>query len=548
MDNQTAENKPFPKSKKWFLPLLWFKILIILVLSLSIAFRFIDLDQKVYTTDEVRGLLRVVGYTAQEFNEQVYDGETISAQEIQNYQKPNSEKKLSNTLKALSGNPEHPPLYYLMSRLSLEWLQEPGGARVLSALISLFISPALYWLCLELFDLPLSGWVAIALTAVSPFYLMLAQEARQYSLWTVLIVISSASLLRGLRTLSVATWATYAAAIALGLYTHLFFVFVLLTHGLYVFATERFKDRTTFSYLFSSFVGCITFIPWAWVIVSNSGRVKSTTSWVASLEISLLDRFSYWQANLSSIFLDFNDLHINQLISYIILIPVSYSIYFLYRHTPRKVWLFIFLLISVTALAQVIPDLLWGGRRSLLSRYLVPSYLGIHLAIAYLLTQKLFNIPKNAHEQQLWRGVFALLISVGIISCAASAQARDWWKGASSINLQVAPLVNQVTRPLIISDTNLTFILPLSYLLEPEVQLQLFEKEKLDEPIFQLKIDESMRKFEHVFLYSPSSKLLDQIKQKPGRKITVVVGNSQWFKDRNFLYQVDQPIAHSSGD
>jgi len=535
-------------TSKWLNWTASIRFLTVLILSFSLYFRFVDLDQKVYTTDEVRGLLRIVGYTGKEFNQQVYDGEIIKSLEIQKYQRHNPEKNFSDTLKALSGNPEHPPLYYLMSRFWLGWSQEPVGTRALSALVSLFIFPALYWLCLELFDSPLSGWIAIALTAVSPFYLMLAQEARQYSLWTVLILVSSASLLRGLRTLSVASWATYAAAIALGLYTHLFFVFVLLTHGLYVFTTEKLKDRTTFSYLFASFLGCITFIPWAWVIVSNSGRVQSTTSWVASLEISLLDRFSYWQANLSSIFLDFNDLHINQFVSYIILIPVSYSIYFLYRHTSKKVWLFIFLLISVTALAQVIPDLLWGGRRSLLSRYLVPSYLGIHLAIAYLLTQKLFSISKKAHEQQLWRGVFALLISVGIISCAASAQARDWWKGASSINLQVAPLVNQVARPLIISDANLTFILPLSHLLEPEVQLQLFEKKKLDEPISQLKIDESIREFEHIFLYSPSSKLLDQIKQKPGRKLTVLVGNSQWFQDRNFLYQVDQVVANVPGN
>lgn len=539
MRNQLAiKNLSASTLIEWLTLTRWFKALIVLVLSLSILFRFVDLDQKVYTTDEVRGILRIVGYTGQEFSEQVYNGEIISNQEIQKYQRPHSEKSFSDTLKALVGNPEHPPLYYFFSRFWMEWLNNPVGARVFSAVISLFIFPALYWLCLELFGQPISGGVAIALIAVSPFYLMLAQEARQYSLWTVLTLVSSAALLRGLRTLSRASWVTYAVAIALGLYTHLFFVFVLLTHGLYVLLTEKIKSKTTLSYLIATFSGCITFMPWAWVILTSSSRVKDTTSWVASLKISLSSRFAYWQANLISIFLYFHDLKNNQIVSLVVLVLVVYAIYFLCRHTSQRVWLFVLLLIGVTALAQLIPDLLWGGRRSLLSRYLVPSYLGIHLAVAYLFTQQLFNIQTRNSQQRLWRFIFAIVLSVGIMSCAASAQARDWWKGSSSINLEVAPFVNQASQPLLISDTNLTFILPLSYLLKPDAQFLLFDKSILDTPEFLSKLSNSAQQFQDVFLYSPSSKLLEKIQQERNYKTSVVVGPSQWFEDRNFLYRL----------
>lgn len=542
----TAKNLASSTLAKWLSSATWFKALIILVLGLSIILRFVDLDQKVYTTDEVRGVLRIVGYTSQEFNEQVYNGRIISNREIQKYQRPTSEKTVSDTLKALAGNPEHPPLYYFISRFWIEGLDNPVGARVLSALISLFIFPALYWLCLELFEQPLFGWTAIALVAVSPFYLMLAQEARQYSLWTVLTLVSSASLLRGLQTLSKTSWVTYAVAIALGLYTHLFFVFVLLTHGLYVLLTKSIRSKATIFYLISSLSGCATFIPWVWVILKNSSRVKDTTHWVASLNMSLIDRFAYWQGNLSSIFLRFQDLKITQLASFVVLILVGYAIYFLCRHTPKKVWLFVLLLISVTALAQVIPDLLWGGRRSLLSRYLVPSYLGIYLAVAYLFTHQLFKIQAKVGQQRLWRSIFAIVLSVGILSCAASAQARDWSKGSSSINLQVAPLINQAPQSLIISDTNLTFILPLSYLLKPETQFQLFAKSQLDDPNFSSQLTNSVQQFTNVFLYSPSSKLLEQIKQQPNYQTSVVVGPSKWFKDRNFLYRLQLKSAADS--
>lgn len=39
----------------------------------------------------------------------------------------------------------------------------------------------------------------MALIAVSPFHVLYAQEAREYSLWTVTILLSSAALLRAMR-------------------------------------------------------------------------------------------------------------------------------------------------------------------------------------------------------------------------------------------------------------------------------------------------------------------------------------------------------------
>ena len=62
--------------------------------------------------------------------------------------------------------------------------------RSLSALISLLIFPCIYWLCRELFNVPLSvPGVAIALMAISPIQLVYAQEAREYILWLVTIII-----------------------------------------------------------------------------------------------------------------------------------------------------------------------------------------------------------------------------------------------------------------------------------------------------------------------------------------------------------------------
>lgn len=221
------------------------RLLIVIILAVGIFFRFVNLDRKVYWQDETATSLRIAGHTKEEFVQQVFNGQLISVEELrQRYLYLNSSTSWFDTVKALTGRPEHSPLYYLMARF---WAQCFGTSvavmRSLPALISLLIFPSIYWLCLELFESSLVGWVAVALIAVSPVHVLYAQEARQYSLWTVSILLSSASLLRATRLKTNRSWGIYAATMALGLYSHLFFGLIALGHGIYILATEPKRDR-----------------------------------------------------------------------------------------------------------------------------------------------------------------------------------------------------------------------------------------------------------------------------------------------------------------
>jgi uncharacterized membrane protein len=134
---------------------------------------------------------------------------------LQKYQRINPEKDLTDTLKALViDQPEHPPLYYVIVRFWVQWFgNSVAVTRSLSALISLLTFPCVYWLCLELFGSPMTGWMAIALMAVSPFHVVYAQEAREYSLWIVMILLSSAAFLRAIRLQTRLSWGIYAATV-----------------------------------------------------------------------------------------------------------------------------------------------------------------------------------------------------------------------------------------------------------------------------------------------------------------------------------------------
>ncbi|MDJ0774552.1 MAG: glycosyltransferase family 39 protein [Mastigocoleus sp. MO_167.B18] len=501
--------------------------LIISLLVLGIFFRFTNLDHKVYWHDEVYTSMRSSGYTGSEVHQEVFDGSVIGVEDLQKYQRLSSKKDLSNTIDALTKNPEHPPLYYLMMRF---WMQLFGSSvtatRSLSAVISLLVFPSIYWLSLELFQSSLVGWVAVAIFTISPFHVLYAQEARQYSLWTVTILLSSASLLRAIgqtkhqnTQLPIFPWGMYALTLALSFYTALFSGFVAVGHGIYVFATQRCRiTKTVIAYILASITGVIAFAPWIFIIVNNFTRLQEKTQWT-TMQAPVSFLFKMWGLHLSCIFIDFG-LDIKHPFTYLVppllLLMVIYSIYFLCSYTTKSVWLFVLVLIIFTPSCLIVPDLIWGGLRSAASRYFVPCYIGIILSVAYLFATKISGIrqtkkikyptilqilpakirrlatPTTARftywklsllKRKLWQGIMLVLISGAVTSCIVSSQAETWWnKTLDYHNHHIARIINQGTLPLVVGETynvRTGNIISLSYSLEPKVKFQLINNPKV---------------------------------------------------------------------
>ncbi len=213
--------------------------LIVVLLAMGLFFRFANLDKKVYRHDETRTSLRISGSWAGEMKRQIFDGREISIQDVQKYQRVNPERGFFYTIFSLAADdPKHPPLYYALVRLWAQLLGDSVGTiRALSSLISLLVFPCFYWLCRELFRSDRTAWMVMVLMAVSPFHVLYAQEAREYSLWTVSILLASVALLRALRLRARFSWRVYAAAAAVGLYSHTLFGLVVVGHAMYVIGT-----------------------------------------------------------------------------------------------------------------------------------------------------------------------------------------------------------------------------------------------------------------------------------------------------------------------
>lgn len=455
----------------------------------------------------------ISGYSPDEAKQRLFNSNLISPKDLQTYQYPSPEKSLIDTVKNVAiEDPQHPPLYYIMVRL---WVQGLGNSvsvvRSLSALISLLIFPCIYWLCLELFESPLVGWVAIILTAVSPFHVLYAQEAREYSLLTVTILLSSAALLQAVRLKTKFSWGTYAATVSLGLYSNLLFGFVAVGHGIYIVATESFRwSKIVTSYSLASLGGLLTFVPW----LTYLNRIDAADNNVVNYGLLFLIRG--WGLQLTRVFFDI-DFSFNNPLTYLslpILILEGYSIYFLCLHTPKRIWLFILTLIGVTALVLLLPDLIFGGWRSVVSRYLIACYLGIEIAIAYLITTKITSISVNISRQKLWQIAMIILISSGVLSCAINSPSQtSWHKTVGNDNPQEAIIINQASSPVLISDAPLAELFSISYLLDPKVKLQLVSKSTLP------KIPE---RFSNLFLYSPSKALRFRLEKEQNYKTEIL--------------------------
>ncbi len=344
-----------------------------------------------------------------------------------------------------------------------------------------------------------------------------------YSLWTVTILLSSATLLRAIQRKTKLSWSIYAATLVLGLYSYLFTGFVAIGHGIYVFVSEGFRFTKTFiAYLLASFASLLAFVPWLWVMVTNFSSFEKATAWSTQHNMSLSSFVTYWIYNFTYDFIDFFYIFrdypdslfnwgFGKVIVPLVLILAIFSIYFLFRNTQKQVWLFIFTLIGTTAMGVILPDFISGGYRSIMARYFIPSYIGIQLTVAYLFARKIVSV--NSWQQKLWRIITILFISGGILSCMISSQAETWWTKRNSYEyVQAAHIINQANQPLLITKS-VDQVRVLTHILDPKVQIMMVNSSS---------IPKISGQFNNIFLMNPSQSFKNKLKTQQNYKLNLV--------------------------
>ncbi len=465
---------------------------IILLLGLGIFFRFANLDQ-IYWHDEAYTSLRLSGFTSAQLNQDLFNGQIKTIAEVMKYQWPTSGSSPFSTIQALAiDDAQHPPLYYILAWF---WVKTFGSSvialRSLSVVISLFGFPAIYWVCYELLSLHQSGKtdgskkivssvgvgsLAMAFLALSPFQILYAQEAREYALWTILLLGLNAIFLRALRLSKRSHWLSYGAFFTLGLYTFPLTGLVGLGHGFYALLIYRQRFQ---AWLITAVCSLGLFLPWLYLIMTTWNQTGAT--WTAR-PIPLSDLIQAWAVNLGRCFMFLPpELETQPLILLILsgslCTLLILSIWKFIITNPLRVWFLPVVSIAVTTLPFFLADLLLGGQRSISSRYLIPAILWMEIFLAYFFTAQLTVASQRL--RQIYVGCLFSLLGLGIYSGIQITTAQtSWIKFLSYSFPQVFEIINSADDPLIIGasgNINTGTILALGQGVQPQARFVLID-------------------------------------------------------------------------
>lgn len=498
-----------------------------LLVVLSIFFRFYHLEQKLLWHDELATRVFAAGYTVDEWKAALYTGEIFDVAEVQRFQHLNPDRSVGAAIRGLAqDDPQHPPLYYILARI---WVVLFGDRiatlRALSAIVSLLSIPAVFWLARELFDDARIAWTSTALFAVSPFFVLYAQEAREYALWTGLLVLSNASLLRAIRLSEperaparrvAAAWALYSLATVLSLYTSFTTASVIFAQLVFLAYRERLRPtRVAILAFLSLAVSAIAFLPWAVQLLRHYEAFEATMKWSRVIVIPRSALLRILGQNTSRTLVDLGHDVDSPLDWAVMLAGVALSAAALAavaRRGSRDARALLLLLFTLPIAMLLVPDLLHGGIRSVSMRYLTPAWVALIVATGALLA-----VPRSTRVRLALQ---ALVLGIATASSAANAPRIAVWTKATSFSLpKVADAVNAAPRPLLVGNLerhNPGNLMALAVLLKPGTKMQFLDTAAEERYVLP-------REPGTVFLFTPITEYREAMEKREHVHSTLVV-------------------------
>lgn len=453
----------------------WVVALVALALA-GAAVRFVHLDRKFWYHDEATTSLRVSGFQIGDVTDGIV-GRVVEPDSFLRFQRVNSEHGVVDTARSLAYNdPQHPPLFFVAARV---WAGVFGSSisslRALAALFGVGCVLAMYWLGRELFDDRLTPLALAALTAISPFEFLYSQVAREYSLWAALVAASSAAFLRALRIASPLNWALYALLVALALLTYPLTVLVVGSHLLFVLAAfGRAGIRYFRQIVLSLAAAALVFAPWVYVMVKHRDAFSGGTNWTRDA-IPFSESLRRWVVEVGLPFVD-NPALVRPLslatgaLAALALALAAVAFGAFWSRGDRRAALFATAL-ALSSAPLLAADLAFGGTRSVVPRFIVPTLLAIEIPVAFLLS----TLLRSNRRVALGAGAATLgcITIAAVLSYARSVDAPVWWThddGAAADNVAAVRLLDRTRSPHLVS-TGVANPLEMSHYLKPQTRI-----------------------------------------------------------------------------
>ncbi|GEA25735.1 hypothetical protein MiAbW_00272 [Microcystis aeruginosa NIES-4325] len=498
----------------------WLKALVLISLILGIFLRFYNLDGKLYSNDEAFSTTYIYGQNIAN----IIDVKIVSASELQNYQRYNTDEGIFDSFKRLLERPYvFPPLYAFMvqiwSRFWSLFLTEPAIiTRSCSAFISLFSLPFMYWLCWELFQSASIAWLGTAIFAISPLQLQYSQIVRTYSLITAFTLLSSATLLHSLRVPKKINWLLYTFTVAFGLYSNIIFAFVIISHALYIIIDSRGRiTKNVKNYILSSLLGISLFMPWFYLFLTKPGLVGYSVGQPAAANIPITGLIKDWMRGVLRIFIDLNDGWIKETDSFLLLQRTSWIfllvflltsvVFLIFNAGKNKNWMILALLIGGGGILMI-KDAISGTGFSVRLRYMLPYAIGWQLAATALIAYLFYS--RLSWQRQLSKIIISSLLLLGLLSSWIIASSPSWWAFGAPDYPAIAQKLNKLEKPVVLYD-DFADALTMSYLVNHNVYSHLTRRAEFHLENNPNQPNDIYRGYTDIIIFRPSSTLVEKL-------------------------------------
>lgn len=460
--------------------------LAMIVLAIGAWLRLSGLERKLYWYDEVATLLSLSGHSQDDMR-RLYDGTPRTAASLRQFQAPHDDHGASGVAGSmLTDEPQSSLAYFLAARIAVRaW--GVNGPRAISAIANLCAVLVVGLLAFQLFDIE-SGWLAAVLVAASPLQIRYAQEARPYGFWSLAVSLGSLLLWRALRVGTRIAWIAYGLAMALALYVHMMSLLVLAAHAVYVLwrlrqgvEPRRSAWRPTGGFA----VALLLYAPWAVVVAHHHRSAQRELSWT-SKPFTAAELAHRWVSTTTNVFVHSGadgglvgggqsppEVAARAAIAVALLSILVFCGRSLVRHRSRAAAVLVALLGLVPLLGLALPDVVFGGQRSMIPRYLLPVWIALELTVAGGLGRKLFRTGGRIGVGSV---IAAVLVSAGLTSACRARALPAWWDtdpGDLRAIEQASTEIQARSPTVVISDAEPRWILVLLQRLRDDVSLRL---------------------------------------------------------------------------
>jgi uncharacterized membrane protein len=472
---------------------------IFLVLGIGYFILFDYARFSFYWHDETFILQHLSGRTRPELVTTLYDGKVKSRSELQKFQGVNQDKGLVDTLKSLANtSADQPPFYFvLLWYWSKLFGNQERSLLVLAFGIWLGFLVSLYQLNLTLFNSRVTTLVTTFIIAISPRFFGLANDVREYGLFTLLTVLSSLLLLKSFQfSRQPRRWVLYGFSLAAGLSTHIFFIFVAIAQLIYFFVNDYFtnyhsKKGFTISYI----AAWLTFLPWIVILILRKTEIYS---W-AKRPLSFSALLTRWLSTFPILSLLGNDI-----LNYLFLVGLVISIYLIWKRLEKKYSSYLILFTVVPFASLAIVDLILATKYSSVGRFYIPSLLGASICFGYLIS---LGIEQKNKIISRVTALFIMVMTITFLRGISSPKQPVTYQGYGSVTVNSYTFIQQSKTPLVVGETWFD-LFPLSYKV-PENTRYLFVNSSTPLPTVELLDD-----YSNVYLINPSAGLKKSLEKQ----------------------------------